>query len=480
MNLPNHKTKIVCTIGPASRTPTVVEDLIQAGMNVARLNLSHGDYRMHADNIRMVRQAAARTGRIIDILMDLPGAKMRVGVLNNGPFILKKGQRITLTSRRTPWSSTVIPVEYKHLARSAKTGGIIYLSDGFIQLKVESIRGEDVRCRVIMGGPLLSHKGLNLPGAKLFVDAVTRRDLEIIEFGLRHGVNTFGLSFIENAGDIQKVRAFARRRNKQVNLVAKIERAAAIANFDEILQAADAIMIARGDMGVEIPIEDVPLVQKNLINRANVLGRPVITATQMLMSMTQNIRPTRAEVNDVANAIIDGTDAVMLSEETAIGKYPAETVRTMARIAAATESECSVPKVFAYERRRGQKPVVDGDLPIPDVISHNAVRAAQELGAKYILTPTTTGNTSRRVCRFKPPCWTLAFSGRIETCRFLSFSYGVHAFLVKTKYSRQDWALLRKVRMEEGARKGDTIIITERRLSDRAGETDSLGIITLE
>lgn len=479
MKLPAFKTKIVCTIGPASRSPAVLEELIKNGMNVARLNLSHGDFAEHAENIRNINAAAKQLGRTISIIIDLPGAKLRIGRLPNG-VVLKKGQNVIFSARQNTGNSAVIPVDYKYLAQSVYAGGIIYLSDGFIQLKVEKIQGPDVHCRVLMGGPLSSHKGINLPGAKLFVDPVTSKDFRIIDFGLKHGVTTFGLSFIENAGHIRKVRDFASRRGRTVYLIAKIERRGAIENFDEIVQASDGIMIARGDMGVEIPIEEVPMVQKKLINKANLLGRPVITATQMLVSMTQNVRPTRAEANDVANAIIDGTDALMLSEETAVGKYPVEAVKIMAKIAAVTESQCTNVEIAAQERQYIQSAASNSQQPVPDTISLNAVRAAEELGAKYILTPTTSGNTARRVSRFKPPCWVLSFSEQKETCRFLIFSYGVYPFWVASKTGRQPQAMFKTIRHSRLVKKGDTVIITERRLSRCPGETDSLGIVILE
>ena len=339
LKLPSHKTKIVCTIGPSSCSPSKLEGMIESGMNVARLNCSHGEFKEHAENIRNIRAAASKTRRMVSILIDLPGVKMRIGRLQNGSVMLKKGGEVVLTTRNVLGTQALIPVEYKQLPKSVSKGKIIFLNDGFIQLKVEKISGQDVFCKVLIGGKLLSHKGLNLPGAKLNINPITDKDLKIVDFGLKHGVNIFGLSFVERPKDIIKVREFARKKGHSVYLVAKIERRGAIENFDEILKAADAVMIARGDLGVEIPIEEVPGIQKRLIQKANIMGRPVITATQMLESMTQNVRPTRAEVNDVANAILDGTDAIMLSQETAIGDYPIETVRMMAKIAMTTEHQ---------------------------------------------------------------------------------------------------------------------------------------------
>jgi len=480
MKLPSHKTKIVCTIGPASRSPAKLQAMIKSGMNVARLNFSHGDFSGHQKDIRNINKIADDLGLPVNIIIDLPGTKMRIGKLKTGSVLLKAGQKVRLTTQKAPGTASVIPVDYKGLAKSASKGSIIYLNDGFIQLKVQRVSGKDVLCKVIIGGNLLSHKGINLPGAKLFIERITRRDLECVDFGLRHGVTTFGLSFVEKASDITKVREFAKKRGKVVYLVAKIERREAIENFDEILKEADGIMVARGDLGVEIPLEEVPAIQKRLIAKANAMGRPVITATQMLESMLENIRPTRAEVNDVANAILDGTDAVMLSEETAIGEYPVDTVKIMAQIAAATERQREAGGVPNDEARQTQRMVAEGNLNITDVISLNVVRAVEKLKARYVLTPTTSGSTARRICRFKPPCWILAYSTRRETCGFLSFSYGVYPFLVKKKIRERAYVLLRALRRSGLAKKGDTVIITQRRLSDRPGETDSIGIATLE
>jgi pyruvate kinase len=480
IQLPSYKTKIVCTIGPASRAPAVLEELIKNGMNVARLNLSHGSFSEHRENIRNLRRAAAKLRRPLSIIIDLPGVKMRIGNLRKEPLIIKKGEKVTLTTKDIIGSGSIIPVSYKHLPRSVSKGSIIYLSDGFIQLKVEQIAGPQIHCRVVIGGPLLSHKGLNLPGAKLFVDPITSTDLATVAFGLQNGVTVFGLSFVQKAADILKVREFARRKGKDVYLVAKIERREAIENFEEILRVADAVMIARGDLGIEIPIEEVPVVQKQLIRKANISGRPVITATQMLGSMTHNVRPTRAEVNDVANAIVDGTDAVMLSEETAIGEFPLDAVRMMASIAASAEHLCHTPQFLDEMRERIR--MMRGEQPprTPDVISVNVVRAAGKLKARYILTQSSSGSTARHISRFKPDCWILSFSSRAVVSELLNFSYGVYPFLTDKKNARRPEAIIRTVKAAGLLKKGDTVIISERRFSSQPGNTDSLGVMTLD
>jgi len=330
MQIPDHKTKIVCTIGPASSSEELIRELILAGMNVARINFSHGSFESHSEVIRRVRKVAADLDRTIAILADLPGPKIRIGKLVKEPLMLQKGNLVTLTVDELTGNENRIPVSYKQLPESVVPGNLVYLSDGFIQLRCLEISGKDVLCEVLIGGQLYSHKGLNLPGAKIFLDPVTETDLKILEFALNEGIDTFGISFIENAEDLRKVRKFATARGKSVYIVAKIERRQAVENIQGILEETDALMVARGDLGVEIPIQEVPSVQKELIRSAKLLGIPVITATQMLASMTDNIRPTRAEATDVANAILDGTDAIMLSEETAVGNYPVEAVEMMA------------------------------------------------------------------------------------------------------------------------------------------------------
>ncbi len=476
--LPDHKTKIVCTIGPASRSLRMLEAMIKNGMNVARINFSHETYGLSKETVALIREASRKTGRIVEIFFDLPGAKIRVGELDK-PILLKKGQKVVLTTKAVKKGTAgMIPVEYNQLTKSVKKGNIIFLSDGFIQLKTLSVREFEVECVVTMGGELRSHKGLNLPGSKMFVKPVTARDLEIIRYGLSIGVSTFALSFIEKASDIRNVREMAKKMGKKIHLVAKIERQEAIDNFDEILEEADAVMVARGDMGVEIPVDEVPLVQKLLIKKANNAGIPVITATQMLMSMTQNIRPTRAEVNDVANAILDGTDAIMLSEETAMGQFPLEVVQMVSRIAATTEVQ--------YQREHGlmEGPQhrfsdLEKGFEVPDVISRGVIRAVIKLKSRFIMTPTHSGNTVRHVSRFKPPCWILAFTPNIMTGRFLMFSYGVYPFFRPSEAKILPRESIRFIKAHGMIKAGERVVITQRQFSSIHGETDVMGIITV-
>jgi len=475
MKLPDHKTKIVCTIGPASRSEAVLETLMRQGMSVARLNFAHGTIDGHREDIRRIRLAAAKLDRSCMILADLPGPKIRIGKLKNDPLSLKKGDRVTLTTKDVPGTAERISVDYERLPESVSQGSVIYLNDGFIQLEVEGSAADEVVCTVVIGGTLLSHKGLNLPGAKIFEDTVTDRDLHFVDFALKEGIDTFGISFVEKADDILKVRDFARERGRALHVVAKIERAEAIRNIDEILDVADAIMIARGDLGVQIPVEDVPAVQKKLIRKANLLGRPVITATQMLLSMTENIRPTRAETSDVANAILDGTDAVMLSEETAIGRYPAEAVDMMSRIAVSIEREAQSPDLREYYRAR----LGHHQMSIGDVISFNVVEAVRALDIRCIATSTQDGSTPRRISRFKPNCWTLAFTRSEETRKFLDLSYGVFPVLRGNDDEYSPEGIMKFIGELGLVREDDKIIVAEDTSPGSVDCTDSLRIIRI-
>lgn len=426
MRLPIHKTKIVCTIGPASRSEAVLEQLILRGMNVARLNFAHGTRQGHREDIQRIRTLAARLQHHCLIMVDLPGPKIRIGQLLKEPLQLAKGDEAVLTIKDLAAAPNEIPVAYKRLPESVTPGDLIFLNDGFIQLRVEKVSGEEVFCRTVIGGPLLSHKGLSIPGVKIMAEAVSQTDLAFVDFALEEGVNTFGVSFVETAADLLKVKEFAQKRGHSAYVVAKIERAEAIDNIDEILFAADAIMIARGDLGVQIPLQDVPTVQKKLIRKANLLGRPVITATQMLVSMTENIRPTRAEVSDVANAILDGTDAVMLSEETAIGRYPAEAVEMLGKIAISTERDEKAGLAPADLPAYFRGAAGSGNAAVEDVVTLNAVESADALNVRYILTHTQGRAAPCLISRFRPDCWILSHGGDEKTNNLLSLSYGVY------------------------------------------------------
>lgn len=477
MQIPDHKTKIVCTIGPASSSEEVIRKLVLTGMNVARINFSHGNFKSHREVIRKVRKVAEELDRIIAILADLPGPKIRIGKLEKEPLMLHKGNFVTLTVDESSGNLEHIPVSYKQLPESVVPGSIIYLSDGFIQLCCLEISGKDVLCEVLIGGQLYSHKGLNLPGAKIFLDPVTEKDLKIVEFALSEDIDTFSISFIEDAEDIRKVRNFAAARGKSVYIVAKIERRQAVENIEEILTESDALMVARGDLGVEIPIQEVPSVQKELIQSAKLLGIPVITATQMLASMTDNIRPTRAEATDVANAILDGTDSVMLSEETAVGNYPVEAVEMMAKIANTTENWRSRTK---WSLDSMIKNIMTKEMSVDEVIALQVHEALQNLPVATILTPTRSGATPRRISRFKPDPWILAFSRFPRTCSFLSLSYGVYPVFVKDGIENWEIESTKRTKEMGFANSGDIVVFTQGPSSGKPGGTNMLKILTLD
>lgn len=428
LKLPSHKTKIVCTIGPSSNSSIVLKRLINAGMNIARLNLSHGSVEEHIKTLRLIRREARKEGKEISIMIDLPGPKMRIGIIKKSPLILKKHDIIILTTEDTTGERNIIPVDYKLLPSLVSKNNIIYLNDGFIQLKVLSVQKHDIRCRVLVGGPLLSHKGLNIPNIHLGSVAVTPQDFYIIDKFLAEDADIFNISFVENERDIKMVKQYMNKRGRDPLIIAKIERGKAVQRIDSILDIADGIMVARGDLGVEIPIEEVPIVQKKLIARANNTNKVVITATQMLLSMTDHIRPTRAEVTDVANAILDGTDAVMLSEETAMGNYPVESVIMMRRIAEVTEAERN-KYVFKVDKNRFNRFITKERPEVDEVIANNVEHAINNLDIKLVISDSRTGNASYSISRLKPASWVLSVAYNRRMFHLLNMSYGTYPLL---------------------------------------------------
>jgi pyruvate kinase len=458
MQLPNHKTKIVCTIGPASSSEEVLKELIISGMNVARLNFSHGDLEDHRKIITRIRNVSAELDMVVAIMADLPGPKIRVGKIKNEPMILVKGQKIILTSRHVESTDSLIPVHYHQLADSVSTGKYVYLNDGFIQLMCDSVEGDDVHCSVVVGGPLFSNKGLNLPGSNIFINPITGRDLEIVDFGLEMDLDIYCLSFIESQEDIIQIRNYAADKGKDIFIVAKIERENAVLNIDSILRETDAVMIARGDLGVEIPIQDVPIVQKDIIHKANISSTPVITATQMLESMIENIRPTRAEATDVANAIIDGTDALMLSAETAVGKYPVEAVMTMVRIARSTELWRGKSKVGIDLIKMA---INKNNPDVEDMISMQVTDALVTLPVNSVITPTVSGKTPRNISRFRPTKWIFAFSRYPHTCERLALQYAVFPLYVEGEVDDWECYSVAELKRMNLVQKGDMAIFTQ-------------------
>jgi pyruvate kinase len=420
--LPAQKTKIVATIGPASESPEMLARLIRAGMNVARLNFSHGNPAKHAEVIRRIRDAARETGRRIAIMADLPGPKMRLGKIDPESIQLLPGERFVLTNENIIGDARRVSMSFEPLPRVVKPGNRIFLNDGLVQLVVERVTGNDVECTVVVGGELRSRKGLNLPGIDLGISAFTEHDRECLEFALKEGVDAVSQSFVERAADIEAVRGAAAKMGSQPFIIAKIERADALEYFDEILAAADGIMVARGDLGVEVPIEQIAYTQKQLIAKANLAGKPVITATQMLESMVSSRLPTRAEATDVANAVIDGTDCVMLSGESAMGNFPEEALMMLAKIAASTEAHRS-RRSFAAEREFLQRQaVMTGGDRMASVVEH----ALDTVPCDMLLVPTRSGTTARAISRCKPLVWIIAPSRDSVASQNLAFSYGVH------------------------------------------------------
>jgi pyruvate kinase len=455
MKLPNHKAKIVCTIGPASQSPETMGEMIRAGMDVARLNFSHGDFPGHKRVIENLRGAARATGRRLAILADLPGPKIRIGQFDREPVELKAGDLFTLTTEEVEGDSRRVSVSFSSLPRSVKPGDLVFLNDGFIQLEVLAVKAPEVQCRVIVGGELRSRKGLNLPGIDLGITAFTDHDRSCLQFALENGVDAVSQSFVESGEDIQDVRRAAASLGFSPFIVAKIERSRALDNIDEILEQADGIMIARGDLGVEIPIEQIALVQKQLMRKANLLGKPVITATQMLESMTHNRRPTRAEATDVANAILDGTDCVMLSGESAMGKYPADSTAMLARIAAAIEPYRPAHDVRETLRGIGQK----GRISPAELIALSVETTLERVAPAAVFVPTHSGATARSIARFRLPVWITAVSSQESTCQCLQFSYGVYPMCEPDH--PDDWNAYACKWMEDHEIRGNLVVLTE-------------------
>jgi len=414
------RAKIVCTIGPACDSEQCLADLMRLGMDVARLNFSHGTHPEHARRIQRIRNAARKLKRTVCILQDLQGPKIRTGRLKDGtPVELNSGSALTITPRPVAGTAALVSTDFSGLASEVVAGARVLLSDGRIELKVRALHGEDIECEVLNGGTLGEHQGINLPGAAVAIPALTGKDEIDLQFGLNHGVDAVALSFVRSAEDIRMAKEMMRKFGKSVPLVAKLEKPQAIEHLEEILEVTDGVMIARGDLGVELPPEKVPVIQKQVIQRAALWRKPVITATQMLESMTENPRPTRAEASDVANAIFDGTDAVMLSGETASGKYPREAVAMMARII--LEAEASIAGTPPARRRHEIH-----RYSVAETICESIAHAAEDLPMRAIAVFTESGNTARMLSKHRPKACIYAFSRHPEVCNRMNALWGVH------------------------------------------------------
>ncbi|MEH2281093.1 MAG: pyruvate kinase [Nostoc sp.] len=466
------RTKIVATIGPATSSPEMLKAIIEAGATTLRLNFSHGTHADHQRSIRLIRQTAFELNQPVAILQDLQGPKIRLGKFDNGSIVLAKGDRFTLTNRPVVGMQDISCVTYDYLAEEVPVGAKILLDDGRVEMLVEEINRDkgDLHCRITVPGKLSNNKGVNFPGVYLSIKAMTDKDREDLMFGLDQGVDWVALSFVRNPQDMIEIKELISSTGKQVPVVAKIEKHEAIEQMEAILALCDGVMVARGDLGVELPAEDVPVLQKRLIATANRLGIPIITATQMLDSMVSNPRPTRAEVSDVANAILDGTDAVMLSNETAVGSFPVEAVATMARIAERMEQE----EVQHLNLRSSR----DARRSIPNAISQAVGQIAEQLGAAAIMTLTQTGATARNVSKFRPNTPILAVTPHVNVARQLQMVWGVKPLLVLGLPSTgQTFQAAINVAQElKLLSQGDLVVMTAGTLQGISGSTDLIKV----
>ena len=450
------KTKIVATIGPATSSEEKLAALLQAGLNVMRVNFSHGDFAEHQIKVDNLRAAVAKTGIPCAILQDLGGPKIRIGEFKAGSIVLKPGQKFTLTTDKIDGDEDRVSVNYPMFAKEVSIGHSVFLHDGRKELKVLEVNGNDVVCEVIIGGEIKGRRGVNLPHSDLSISSMTEKDHADIEFGLKNNVDFVALSFVRRPSDIQELRDVLKARNSKAKIIAKIETPQALANIDEILKLTDGVMVARGDLAIEIPAENVPIAQKMLISRCNDLGKPIITATQMLESMIKSPVPTRAEVSDIANAIFDGTDAIMLSEETALGDFPVESVKMMARVALKVENDPSYIKT--EKAKRHMKGLAMG---VVDAVTSEAVDVADRIGAKCVVALTNSGFTAAMVARYKPVQPLIAFTPDETISRQLLLSYGCFP-TINTNSTTFDHAMdeVRKfVVKQKLAKKGDKVVV---------------------
>ncbi|AZK48100.1 pyruvate kinase [Paenibacillus lentus] len=466
------KTKIVCTIGPSSESLENIKKLIMAGMNVARLNFSHGDFEEHGNRIKVIRQASEELGKSIAILLDTKGPEIRTGKLKEEPIELVQDEFITLTTEEILGDKDRISITYENLPQDVEVGSTILIDDGLIGLTVVDIQGTEIKCRVINGGPIKSKKGVNVPGVDISLPGITDKDANDILFGIEQGIDFVAASFVRKASDVLEIRQLLERNNAaHIQIISKIENQQGIDNLDEILEVSDGLMVARGDLGVEIPAEDVPLAQKKMIEKCNRVGKPVITATQMLDSMQRNPRPTRAEASDVANAIFDGTDAIMLSGETAAGRYPVESVLTMSRIAEKAESALEYREIFVKQSNAQQTTVTEA-------ISQAVANSALELNAKAIITSTETGYTARMVSKYRPKAPIIAVTTQDNTLRRLALNWGVTPVKGNVASSTDEmFDMAMKGGLDSGVvKEGDLVVITAGVPLGRSGSTNLVKI----
>ena len=462
------KTKIVCTLGPSTNSPEILENMIQAGMNVARFNFSHGSHEEHKERMDMVRAASKKLGIPVALLLDTKGPEIRLGLFKNGSIQMKAGNEFTLTTRDVEGDETIAHVNYKELPKDVEVGAHILLSDGLVNLEVLSIDGEDIHTKILNSGKMSDRKRVAVPGYTINLPAVSDTDAADIEFGIRMNMDWIAASFIQRGKDVVTIRKILEKHDSHMKIISKIECQAAVNNIDDIIKMSDGIMVARGDLGVEVPAEEVPMLQKMLIHKCQAAGKPVITATQMLESMCDNPRPTRAETSDVANAILDGTDAIMLSGETAGGKYPVEAVKTMARIAKFTESKF-IPD--AHQDNTESETITES-------IGKAVVKVAADLHAAAILASTERGGTAQMISKYRPNCPIIAISPHENIIRRLQVNWGVQAVIGK-EASDTDEVVDNAIfaAMDKGLIKaGDLVVLTAGIPVAKAGSTNMIRV----
>ena len=474
----DRRTKIVCTIGPSSNTREMLLKLAKTGMNMARLNFSHGTHDVHKANIDMIRSVSEEVGYDIPILADLQGPKIRVGSkLQNGALELEPGQILRLTSEDVEGGDGLVPIDYAHLADDVEVGNTILMDDGLLELRIVKKDGADIEASVVVGGLLKPRKGVNLPDVKTSVDSITEKDYADLDFALDQGVDFVALSFVRTAWDVQKLASKMRAKGSNAGIIAKIEKPEALDFIDDIIAESDGIMVARGDLGIEIPGERVPLVQKDIIKRCLKAGKAVITATQMLDSMIGNPRATRAENSDVANAVLDGTDAVMLSGETAAGKYPIEAVTTMAKICRSVEQNTkSIYQSLSFKKPEWkQKQVVES-------VSYSCVKMSEFVDAKLIAVITHSGSTARRISKYRPGVPVIAFTESMDVLRQLNLVWGVSAVKLEQVFNTDKSVMMIENYLKENrlANRGDRVIIATGMPLTSRGRTNMIKVSEIE
>ncbi|MEX2639957.1 MAG: pyruvate kinase [Balneolales bacterium] len=471
------KTKIVCTIGPSSNTVEKIEALALSGMNVARLNFSHGSHEDHEQVIKNIRQVAEKLDYSIAILMDLQGPKIRVGQMKDGGQFVPTGSAVILTPKNVMGSAELIPIDYAMLTQDAAVGNTILMDDGLLEFQIESMEDGKVMARTIVGGLLKSRKGVNLPNVKTSISAITEKDEQDLEFGLSQNVDLVAMSFVRFADDVQEIISKVRARGSNAGIIAKIEKPEALLEIDDIIEEADGIMVARGDLGIEIASERVPLIQKSIIEKCKLAGKPVITATQMLESMILNPRPTRAESSDVANAVLDGTDAIMLSGESASGKYPVEAVKAMNKICRNIESETDT----IYHSLAFKKPAWK-EKQVIETLSYSCVTMAENVNAKVIATITHSGTTARRIAKYRPKVPIIAFTESEDVRRQLNLIWGVSSVKLGQLFDTDRSVKLMEDYLKQAGfvEPGDRVVIATGMPIATRGHTNMVKLSTIE